>query len=568
LRKAAAEARLALAAEDLSAGHEAVTAFDGSLLWPMLHAAAEETLLVLSGPAGDAKYEEQATGQLLTSFMPAERILRVEFPEGAAQVAAAITSLRPRAVGIALQGLGTRLQAAERAVERAVHEAAPEAPLLLSCDVGPLWGWSDRPLEKTAVSCALLPLVEDCLAGLREGLGDEATPMWFASLDGTLVPASLAHRHPYSTLRGLPLLSLSYGAAYGHESVADPPVAAASIHEMSTAVALLPRSPVARTFSSQLLGSHIESLGLGAETPVGFAGDVWRVGTGKGLKQAVTVREVLEAAGLLAAAHPEVGNAAAADLSQWGSTDPDSAVAGALDAVFDAFRAALQPRIRPATASAFVGPLAGALAGEAVRGIPGGALVPPCFGAGAALGARTAQRSSRAAESFTASHPDRLGAELRAALDELIALAVGDLEGIGFRRDQLAAMVWVEGARDAHGIFPALDRESARKAVEALQREVAPGEDSSLQVEVYPATEKRVTAFRAARSPLTSLQEQRVVLPGAAATVLRVTPAGALSRENPTRGPALLSDPTGMVFVPAGFAARPAEPAGVRIDPA
>jgi N-methylhydantoinase A/oxoprolinase/acetone carboxylase beta subunit len=567
LRKAAAEARLALAAEDLGAGHESVVAFDGSLLWPMLHAAAEEMLLILSAPGNLTKYEEQAAGQLLTSFVPEGRLLRVALPSGAPEAVAAIEKLRPRAVGIALAGDGTSLQAAERALERAVHEASPGAPLLMSCDVGPLWGWSDRPLEKTAVSCALLPLVEDCLAGLREGIGDEAVAAWFASLDGTLIPAALALRHPYSTLRGLPLLSLSYGAAYGHESIDKPPVAAASVHEMSTAVAVLPRAPASRSFSSQLLGSHIESLGVGAESPVGFVDGVWRVGTGKGLKHAVTVREVLEAAGLVASAHPEVGSAAAADLAEWAGTDPDGAVSGALSAVIDAFRAQLQPRIRQAEGAAFVGPLAGAIAAECVRGLGGGARVPPCFGAGAALGARTAPRSSRAAESFSVSDPGRAESEVRAVLDELISLAVGDLEPMGFRRDTLAAMVWVEGARGAHGVYPALDREAARKAAAEVAKEVHHGQDVALQVEVYPAAERRVTTFRAARSPLTSLQEQRVVLPAGAATVLRVTPAGALSKETPTKGPALLSDPTGLVFVPEGFAARPSEPAGVRIDP-
>lgn len=568
LRKAAAEARLSLAAEDLSVGHESVVAFDGSLLWPMLHAAAEESLLVLSPAGYSGKYEEQAGGQLLTSLVPAERILRPQLPAEARAVAAAIESFRPRAVGIALSGEGSRLQAAERAAERAVHEASPGAHLLLSCDIGPLWGWSDRPIEKTAVSCALLPLVEDCVAGLREGLADEATPMWFASLDGTLIPASLAHRHPYSTLRGLPLLSLSYGAAFGHEAVSEPPVAAASIHEMSTAVAVLPRSPVGRSYTSQLLGSHIESLGIGAETPVGFADGGWRVGTGKGLKRAVTVREVLEAAGLIASDHPEVGQAAAADLSEWADTDPDRAVSGALSAVFEAFRAALGPRLRAADGAAFVGPLAGALAAECVRGLAGGARVPPCFGAGAALGARTAPRSARAAETLSPSDPERAGAEVRSALDELLSTAVGDLEPLGFRRDGLAAMVWVEGARDAHGVFPALDRESARKAAEALAGELPGSGDITLHVEVYPAAERRVATFRAARSPLAALQEQRVVLPGAGAAVLRVTPAGAVSKGAPTRGPALLSDPTGTIFVPEGFAARPGEPAGVRIDPA
>lgn len=567
LQKAASEARLALAAEDLGAGHEAVVAFDGSLLWPMLHAAVAETLLVVAKPGAGGKYEDQATGKLLTSFVPEDRIVRASLPDDVAEVAAAIDTLRPRAVGIALPGEGTRLQAAERAAERAVHEAVPAATLLLSCDVGPLWGWSDRPLEKTAVSCALLPLVEDCLMGLREGIGDEATPTWFASLDGTLIPAALAHRHPYSTLRGLPLLSLSYGAAFGHEAVESPPVAAASIHEMSTAVAVLPRVPMGRSFSSQLLGSHIESLGVGAETPVGRADGVWRVGTGKGLKRGVTVREVMEAAGLVASPHPEVGSEAAADLSEWAGTDPDTAVAGALAAVFDAFRAALQPRLREAKGAAFVGPLGGAIAAEAVRGLAGGAHIPPCYGAGAALGARTAPRSSRAAESFSPSAPDRVATEVRTVLDELIGLAVADLEPMGFRRDGLAAMAWVEGGRDAHGIFPALDREAARKAVDGLAKEIQGTQDVALQVEVYPAAERRVTAFRAAQSPITALQEQRVVLPGAGAAVLRVTPAGALSKDTPTRGPALLSDPTGTIFVPEGFAARPGAPAGVRIDP-
>lgn len=534
----------------------------------MLHAAAAETLLVLAGPGAGGKYEDQADGQLLQSFVPEDRILRTTLPDGVADVAAAIETLRPRAVGIALPGEGTRLQAAERAAERSVHEAVPAATLLLSCEVGPLWGWSDRPLEKTAVSCALLPLVEDCVAGLRDGLGDESTPTWFASLDGTLIPATLAHRHPYSTLRGLPLLSLSYGAAFGHEAIEQPPVAAASIHEMSTAVAVLPRSPAARSFSSQLLGSHIESLGVGAESPVGLAGDVWRVGTGQGLKQAVTVREVLEASGLVPTSHPEVGNEAAADLSQWAGSDPDTAVAGALQAVFDAYRAALQPRLRQAQGAAFVGPLAGAIAAEATRGVPGGAHIPPCFGAGAALGARTAPRSSRAAETFSPSAPDRVASEVRAALDELIGLAVSDLEPMGFRRDGLAAMVWVEGARDAHGIFPALDREAARKAVDALAADVAGADDVALQVEVYPAAERRVAAFRAAQSPITALQELRVVLPGGSAEVLRVIPAGALAKDTPTRGPAILSDPTGTIFVPEGFAARPGHPAGVRIDEA
>jgi hypothetical protein len=567
LRKAAGEARLSLAAEDLSSGQESIVAFDGSLLWPMLHAAAAETLLVLSPVGAADSYEEQADGQLLATFLPAERIVRADLPGDAAHVAAAIDALRPRAIGLSLAGEGTRLQAAERAAERAVHEAAPGAPMLLSCEVGPLWGWSDRPIEKTAVSCALLPLVEDCVAGLREGLGEEATPIWFASLDGTLIPATLAHRHPYSTLRGLPLVSLSYGAAFGHEAVSEPSVAAASFHEMSTAVAILPRTPVGRSLTSQLLGSHIESLGIGAETPVGRQEGEWRVGTGEGLKRAVTVREVLEAAGLIATAHPEVGQEAAADLSQWADTDPDGAVSGALGAIFDAFRAELQPRIRQAEGAAFVGPLAGPLAAECVRGLAGGARVPPCFGAGAALGARTAPRSSRAAETFSPSGPERAGAEMRAALDELIALAVGDLEPVGFRRDALAAMVWVEGARDAHGVFPALDRESGRKAAVALEPDLVGGQDVTLQVEVYPARQPKVTAFRAARSPLTALQEQRVVLAGGGAEVLRVTPAGAVSKGAPTRGPALLSDPTGMVFVPQGFAARPGDPAGVRIDP-
>src|SRR5258708_19881532 len=50
MRKAANEARLALAAEDLQAGLEVVVAFDGSLLWPVLHEGAREVMLAVSAP--------------------------------------------------------------------------------------------------------------------------------------------------------------------------------------------------------------------------------------------------------------------------------------------------------------------------------------------------------------------------------------------------------------------------------------------------------------------------------------------------------------------------------------
>jgi hypothetical protein len=112
-----------------------------------------------------------------------------------------------------------------------------------------------------------------------------------------------------------------------------------------------------------------------------------------------------------------------------------------------------------------------------------------------------------------------------------------------------------------------LERAAIRKAAEGLAKDAPPGASAVLSVEVYPAkTGEREEVPPRMLSPLSAPATRRIILPGeSAARELRVVPAGALTEESPTRGPALLSDPTGLILVPEGFVAHPAPLGGAQL---
>jgi hypothetical protein len=571
LTLAARDARQALAGEDLSEGLEVVIAFDGSLLWPALHLSAGHILLgVTKGPfpEGDP-YADEVAGKLLSSLVPADRLVPIE--EGSAAIRSAddfidrARSLRPKAIGIALRGAVAR-PGGEREMERALRERIPDVPLLVSCDVAPLWGWSDRPVEKTAVSLALLPLVAEAAAGARAGLADEGLATWFASQDGTLIPSALASRHPYAVMRGLPILSLTAAVTYGRELPGQAPLAAASVHETSMAVARLGARPQGTSLSSAILGARIESLGIGAESPVWVANGRVVVAEDLAPAASVPVRAVLAAAGLVAQAAPQ-GDAAARALAQWLHKPQEAAVAVALSAVYDRVGKELGLRVAGTSSIVFCGTLAGSIAAPSCRraGLQS-IFLPPAFGACAAVAARTAPRAARSADALPSGERPLAAQEASRILEAQIAVAVGDLEENGLRRGDLAAVAWVSGTKDAHGVFPALDRESIAKAAVGIVRDLGRAVGGTLEVEVYPARGNQAEPFPRLAAPMTAPQGRRVVLEGAASAIeLRVVPAGALSPESPTQGPALLSDPTGFILVPEGFEARPAPLGGTEL---
>jgi hypothetical protein len=145
------------------------------------------------------------------------------------------------------------------------------------------------------------------------------------------------------------------------------------------------------------------------------------------------------------------------------------------------------------------------------------------------------------------------------AIEELIATAVGDLEDSGLRRDGLAGVAWIGGVRHAHGIYPAMDRDAIARAAEDLHKRAPADGRFTLEVEVYPASADRSVKFPEITAPVAAQGERRVITPGATrAVALRIVPSGALSLDAPTKGPALLADPTGLILVPEGVSARPA----------
>jgi hypothetical protein len=213
------------------------------------------------------------------------------------------------------------------------------------------------------------------------------------------------------------------------------------------------------------------------------------------------------------------------------------------------------------------GPLAGAMAGAAIgrTGVPS-VFLPPAFGACAGVAARHAPRAARSAETLPDGDRSMGAPEAALALEELIAAAVADLEQSGLRRDELAAVVWVGGAKDAHGVFPALDHEAIAKAALAVVKDAAASRGRTVEVEVYPARGDRGEHFPQLAAPVTAPSSRRVLLESARpAQELRVVPAGALSAQSPTQGPALLSDPTGFILVPEGSEAIPAPLGGTQI---
>jgi hypothetical protein len=568
VKGAANEARLALAAEDTTAGLEVVVAFDGSLLWPLLHGAAREVLLVASAqaePRPDA-YDDEVDGRLVRSLLDAKAVVRLapqgEWNRRAAEVAsAAPPPAKLRAVALSLRGARER-PSEERAAERALREAMKGPPIMISSDIAPLWGWGDHPVEKTLVSAALLPIVEDAAQGAREGLGDAEVHVWLASLDGTLVPLTLAERHPYAVMRGLPILSLTAALAYGRQVPGEGPFAAASLHETSCAVARVGTRPQGQSFESVLMGARIESLGVGAESRLFMERGALTLADDRAPSGALPVRSILAAAGL----GPGPGGAGAT-LAEWLGKGEEEAVGIALAAIADRLGTRMRAAFSGATLAVFAGPLAGALAGPlAKRAQVAEALIPPAFAACGAVAARQAPRASRAAESHEASPSGWAPAQVARAVEELLAVAVADLEDAGMRRDGLAAVGWIGGVRDAHGIYPAMDRESIARAAEEIAKRVPREGRFTLEVEVYPASGERSVRFPELTAPVTAQGAQRVVAPGAVRAVeLRIVPSGALSAESPTAGPALLADPTGLIFVPEGLEARPAPLGGTRL---
>ncbi len=567
--QAAREARLALAAEDLAAGLEVVIAFDGSLLWPALHESAR-TVLLAASPAGEAAdaYEVEAGGRLVASLLAPGAVVRV----GAAgpwsarigPIAEAALKAKPRTIGVAFRA--PRLHASdERAAERAIRDALPNTPVLLSSDIAPLWGWSDRPLEKTAVSAALHSIVADAAGGARAGLGDAELHVWFASLDGTLIPLPLAERHPYAVLRGLPILSLTAALLYARETPETGTVAAASLHETSSAVARVGGRPAGQSFESALLGARIESIGIGAESRLFLEAGRITLADERAPAGAVPVREVLQAAGLTGGAG---GGRSAEALARWLAVSEEEALGAALAEVAERLGTRLRAAFQGAQSAVFTGPLAGALAGAVwTRAGASEVFLPPAFAACGAVAARRAPRASRSAETVQPA-PGGLGIEQAArALEELIAISVADLEDAGLRRDALAAVAWVSGAKDAHGVFPALDRAAIAKAASAVVRDAAKDGPVVLEVEVYPATAERGARFPELSAPIAAPGKRLVVAPGGAhALELRIVPSGALSAQAPTRGPAMLADPTGLIFVPEGLEATPAPLGGTRLS--
>ncbi len=570
--KAGREALFALAAEDLTSALEIVVALDGSLIWPELHASAREVLLAVSPAAsgGPDAFDAEVSGKLVSSLVAPGKAVRFG-PEGdwAARVrplGSALSASKTRAVALALRA-ATLHPSEERAAEMALRDLAPGVPVLISSDIAPLWGWSERPVEKTLVSAALLPIVADAAAGVREGLGDAHARVWFASLDGTLVPLSLAERHPYTVLRGLPILSLTAAIAYVREVPGDGPVAAASLHETSSAVARVAKPPQGQPFASVMQGAHIESIGIGAESAVFAERGVLTLSDESAPAGAVPVRAVLAAAGLTEGVD---GPAAAGMLAEWLHVAEDAAVGAALKAVAERIGGRMRSAFSGASSAVFAGPLAGALAGAlAARVGVREAFLPPAFGASGAVAARQAPRASRAAESHLASAGSWGVPQASRSLEELIAAAVADLEDCGLSRETLAAIAWVSGVKDAHSVFPAMDRDAIAKAA-AQVAAAAPREGPfTLEVEVYPAVGARPVEFPEIAAPIAAPAARKVVMPGASrAVTLRVVPAGALSAEAPTKGPALLADPTGLILVPEGFAALPAPRGGTRLQAA
>ena len=133
-------------------------------------------------------------------------------------------------------------------------------------------------------------------------------------------------------------------------------------------------------------------------------------------------------------------------------------------------------------------------------------------------------------------------------------------------RDGLAAVAWIEGARGAHGIYPALDRAAIAKAAAALSAELPKEGGAIVQVEVYPARSEAAARFVPGNAPIASRPDQVILLPGEGrAHTARISPSGALARGSPLPGPALLSDPTGLIFVPEGFEATPTTTLGVAL---
>jgi len=567
--KAASEARLALAAEDSATGLEVVIAFDGSLLWPPLHASARQVLLALSPEeTGKAQpYDEEARGRLVRSLIPDENTVPLgegrSWEERIATVVARARALEPRAIAIALRGAPSR-SSDEREAERALRDALPGVPVLLSSDIGPLWGTAEKPLEKTAVSAAILPLVREAAEGAREGLGRAGTKVWFASLDGTAVPSSLAERHPYAVLRGLPILSLTGALAYARELPGEGPIAAGSMHGTSTALARLPNRKAGESFDSALMGAHIESIGIGAESRMFLERGALTVADDRAPAGSLPVRAILTAAGLSDA---EGAVDAATTVAGWLGEAPEAAVGKAMDALAGRLGTRLRLTFAGAKTGVFSGPLAGALAGLA--GLQAGldeVFLPPAFGACAALVARKAPRAARGAETLSPAPGGLTVEQALRGLEGLLRTGVADLEEGGLHRDSLAAVAWIAGSKGAHGIFPVLDPESIMKGVEGLLKAAPLGGPITFEVEVYPAAFDREIQFPELAAPLAAPDTRQVVLPGAKqALELRVVPSGALSEEAPTRGPALLADPTGLILVPQGAAATPAPVRGTRI---
>jgi hypothetical protein len=567
MQKAANEARLALAAEDLQAGLEVVVAFDGSLLWPVLHEGAREVMLAVSPLAEGAEdaYDKETSGRLVTSMMESSRVARLaagtDWKARVKPVAEAAALLKPRALAVALRAARER-PSEERAAERALRDLLPGLPVLLSSDIAPLWGWADHPVEKTLVSAGLLPVVADAAIGIRAGLADAHVHVWFASLDGTLVPMNLAERHPYSVMRGLPILSLTAALAYVRQLTVEGAFAAASLHETSCAVARVGSRPQGQSFESVLLGARIESLGIGAESRLFMEKGVLTLADDRAPAGAVPVRAVLAAAGL----GPGPAGAGAV-LGQWLKVDGEAAVGVALKAVVDRLGTRMRASFAGAPSVVFAGPLAGALAGTlAQRAGVMDAYVPPAFAACGAVAARQAPRASRAAEVHEAPQGGWTAAHAARAIEELIATAVADLEDAGLRRDSLAAVAWVGGVRDAHGVYPAMDRDAIARAAEDLYKRVPTEGRFTLEVEAYPATADRSVKFPEITAPVAAQGERSVITPGAKrAVALRIVPSGALSAEAPTKGPALLADPTGLILVPEGVSARPAPLGGTAL---
>jgi hypothetical protein len=244
------------------------------------------------------------------------------------------------------------------------------------------------------------------------------------------------------------------------------------------------------------------------------------------------------------------------------------AIEAAFRSIQEAFEDRLRRQLEGTPTVIFCGVLAGALGG--LVGIGAGAqavFIPPAFGASAAMAAHRAPRASRSAIVLAASEEPRALEEVARILEEEVALAVEDLENNGVDRSTLAAVAWLEGADGAHGVYPVLDRAALRKAAEGIRGDAPSGPAVILSVEVYPAkTGEKEEAPPRLLSPLSAPATRTVVLPGErGARELRVSPAGALSNESPTRGPALLSDPTGLILVPEGFEARPAPLGGATL---